>query len=225
MKSIQGYAMLTVAAAIIAMYGASALPSMAAGSPVVVTNTTPIPTVVNNTTANAVPTKITNTSGSPVPVGGNVAVTNSVANPVGVQISNTKVPTSDVNKPVHTPFSKRFDVTFSNGSGSANLTVPAGKLLVITYVSCNVDTYPGAHTLVDLATVYANLEVESHLPAYDQGVLLGQEVFCTSEKMTVYADPSSTVTVSFLDSDTTHAGDAILGIYGYLVDANAASFE
>jgi hypothetical protein len=205
---------LSIATAIIATYGVSALPSMAAGTPVVVTNTTPVPTTVGNTTANPVPTKITNTTA--VPVAGSVAVTNSTANPV---------PTVNVNKPAHTPFSKRFDVTFSSGSGSATFTVPAGKLLVITYVSCDVGTTPGAHILVDLATYLNGAEVESHLPAYDQGVLLGQEVFTESEKMTVYADPNSTVTIAFLDSDSAHSGGSIVGIYGYLVDATAASFE
>jgi len=215
MPIVKKYRQLTIASAIIATYGASAIPSMATGTPVIVTNTP----------STAIPAVITNASGNPVPVGGNVAVTNTPSNPVAVQITNTKVPTSDVNKPVHTPFSKRLDITFANGSGSGTFTVPVGKLLVITYMSADVGTFPGAHVLFDLATTYAGSEVESHLPSADQGVILGQQVFCASEKMTVYADPNSTVTIAFLDSDSAHSGGAIVGVYGYLVDSTAASFE
>ena len=225
MQTGKHIAQISVAAAIFATYAASAIPSMASGTPVVVTNTasSPIPTTITNSAATPVNVKVVNTATATVT--GSVGVTNTTANPVGVQISNTKVSTSDVNKPVHTPFSKRFDVTFTSGSGSANFTVPAGKLLVITYMSCDIGANPGAHVLIDLATYLSGAEVESHLPAADQGVILGQEVFCASEKMTVYADPGSTVTAAFLDSDSTHSGGAIVGIYGYLVDATAASFE
>ena len=145
----------------------------------------------------------------------NVRIVNPVTNPGHV---------SDINKPVHTPFSKRFDISFSSGSGSGSFTVPAGKLLVITYVSSDVGTAPGGTALFDLATVYAGAEVESHLPLLNNGVLLGQQVYSSSERTTIYADPGSTVTVAFLSSST-GSGGAIVGIYGYLVDASAASFE
>jgi len=132
---------------------------------------------------------------------------------------------SDLNKPAHKPFSKRLDITFGGGAGNGTFVVPAGKLLVITYVSTNVGVFTGANALCDLATTYAGSEVESHLPLSNNGVILGQQVYSSSSPMTVYADPGSTVTLAFLDSDSAHSGGAIVGVYGYLVDATAPSFE
>ena len=151
---------------------------------------------------------------SPAVAPSNVRIVNPVTSPAHV---------SDVNKPVHTPFSKRFDISFSSGAGNATMVVPAGKLLVITYVSADVGTTTGGTALFDLATIYGGNEVESHLPLFSNGVILGQQVYSSSDRTTVYADPGSTVTVAFLSSGS--SGGAIVGIYGYLVDANAASFE
>ena len=50
-------------------------------------------------------------------------------------------------------------------------------------------------------------------------MILGQDVFSASAPMTVYADPSSTVTFAALDSDTAGAGGLIVGLYGYLENA------
>jgi hypothetical protein len=129
-----------------------------------------------------------------------------------------------VNKPAHIPFSQRVDFTFTGGGAQASFQVPSGQRLVITYISADVETATGAHVYTDFATTNGS-EVEAHIPVQDQGVFAGSEIFDMSEKTEIFADPGSLVSILVVDSDSTHGGGGIIGIYGYLVSASAASFE
>jgi hypothetical protein len=145
-----------------------------------------------------------------------VRPSHSAGGAVPVQITGT-ASTSDVDNPARQPFAHRFDITMTNGASNGTFTVPAGKRLVITYISSDAGVKPGAKVLLDLATIVNGAEVESHLPAIDQGVILGQEVYSSSDMMDVTADPGTTVTFAALDSDSTASGGLIVGIYGYLI--------
>lgn len=241
--STKKYAVAAGITAFIAIYAAGSSPALAADTPVKVTNTTanPVPTTVTNSAANPVQTVITNSPANlintkvwntlNVKVGNTAAapviaqVTNTTANPVGVQVSNTKLPVSDVNKPAHVPFSKRLDIVFSSGFGSQTIAVPAGKRLVIKYISADGGVTPGAHILFDVAVVNQGEEVEAHLPMISQGQILGQEVYSMSEQTLMFADAGSNVTIACLDSDSTKGGGLIVGVFGYLIDASAPSYE
>ena len=139
--------------------------------------------------------------------------------PITVSIANTPLATTDTTLSGRTPFSKRLDLNFVSGSASGTVVVPAGKRLVLTYVSTDVGVKVGASVLLDLATVNGGAEVEAHLPAVPQGVILGEDSFAASDPVTVYADPGSTVTFAALDTDTAGSGGLIVGLYGYLENA------
>ena len=115
------------------------------------------------------------------------------------------------------PFSIRLDIVFSSGFGSGTFTVPAGRRLVIDYISADAGVAPGGNVLFDVATYLNGAEVESHPPMTSQGVILGQQVYAASAPVKIYADPGSTVTIAFLSSAASGSGGAIVGVYGHLV--------
>ena len=86
--------------------------------------------------------------------------------PIPVSVANTPLATTDTTVAGRTPFSTRMDLTFVNGSASGTVTVPAGKRLVLTYVSADAGVKVGAHVLLDLATVSGGAEVEAHSPQF-----------------------------------------------------------
>ena len=116
------------------------------------------------------------------------------------------------------PFSQRLDVTVSNGFGSGTFTVPAGVRLVIDYISADIGVPVGGNVLFDVATYLNGNEVESHLPVFANGVILGQQVFSVSSPVRIYADPNSTVTIALLASGS-GSGGSIVGVYGHFVPA------
>lgn len=117
------------------------------------------------------------------------------------------------------PFSKRLDIAVSNGFGSGTFTVPAGVRLVIDYISADLACAPGGSMLFDVATYLNGEEVESHLPVFNNGVILGQQVYSVSAQTHIYADPNTVVTIALLSS-TTGSGGSITGVYGHYVPVN-----
>jgi len=117
------------------------------------------------------------------------------------------------------PFSQRLDITFSNGFGSGTFTVPAGQRLVIDYISADIGVALGGNVLFDVATYLNGAEVESHLPVFANGVILGQQVFSVSSPTRIYADPLSVVTIAMLGPNG-GGGGSIVGVYGHLVPVN-----
>ncbi len=117
------------------------------------------------------------------------------------------------------PFSQRLDIVLSSGFGNGTFTVPAGVRLVIDYISADIGCAIGGNVLFDVATYLNGAEVESHLPVFPNGVVLGQQVYSVSSPVRIYADPNSTVTIALLGPNTGSAG-SIVGIYGHLVPVN-----
>ena len=117
------------------------------------------------------------------------------------------------------PFSQRLDIVLSSGFGSGTFTVPAGSRLVIDYISADIGCAVGGSVLFDVATYLNGAEVESHLPVFPNGVILGQQVFSVSSPTHIYADPGSVVTIALLGPTTGSAG-SIVGVYGHLVPVN-----
>ena len=117
------------------------------------------------------------------------------------------------------PFSQRLDIVLSSGFGSGTFTVPVGVRLVIDYISADLACAPGGSMLFDVATYLNGAEVESHLPLFNNGVVLGQQVFSVSSMTRIYADPNTTVTIALLGPSSGSAG-SIVGVYGHFVPAN-----
>jgi hypothetical protein len=117
------------------------------------------------------------------------------------------------------PFSQRLDIVLSSGFGSGSFQVPAGVRLVIDYISADIGCAVGGSVLFDVASYLNGNEVESHLPVFPNGVILGQQVFSVSSTTHIYADPNSMVTIALLGPSTGSAG-SIVGVYGHLVPVN-----
>jgi hypothetical protein len=114
------------------------------------------------------------------------------------------------------PFSQRLDMTCSGNYVASTIAVPAGMRLVVDYVSADVETLPiGSVVLFDVATINNGTEVEAHLPLQHVGTIFGQSNYALSAPMKVFADPSSTLTVSMLTSGTSCGGT--IGVYGHYV--------
>jgi hypothetical protein len=114
------------------------------------------------------------------------------------------------------PFSQRLDIVLTNGFGSGTFTVPAGVRLVIDYISADIGCAPGGNVLFDVATYLNGSEVESHLPVFNNGVILGQQVYSVSAQTRIYADPNSVVTIALL-GPSSGGGGSITGVYGHYV--------
>ena len=61
--------------------------------------------------------------------------------------------------------------------------------------------------------------MESHLPLFPNGVILGQQVWSVSSPTRIYADAGSTVTIALLGSGA-GSGGSIVGVYGHFVPMN-----
>ena len=114
------------------------------------------------------------------------------------------------------PFSQRLDIVMTSGYGSGTFTVPAGVRLVIDYISADIGCAVGGNVLFDVATYLNGAEVESHLPVFNNGVILGQQVYSVSAQTRIYADPNSTVTIALL-GPSSGGGGSITGVYGHYV--------
>ena len=114
------------------------------------------------------------------------------------------------------PFSQRLDIVLTGGFGNGTFTVPAGMRLVIDYISADVGCAVNGNVLFDVATYLNGNEVESHLPVFNNGVILGQQIYSVSNQTHIYADPLSTVTIAIL-GPSTGGGGAIVGVYGHFV--------
>ena len=117
------------------------------------------------------------------------------------------------------PFSQRLDITMTSGYGSGSFTVPAGVRLVIDYISADLGCAPGGNMLFDVATYLNGAEVETHLPVFNNGVILGQQVYSVSSMTHIYADPNTVVTIALL-GPSSGGGGSIAGVYGHLVPVN-----
>ena len=117
------------------------------------------------------------------------------------------------------PFSQRLDIAMNSGFGNGTFTVPAGVRLVIDYISADIGCAVGGNVLFDVATYLNGAEVESHLPVFNNGVILGQQVYSVSAPTRIYADPGSTVTIALL-GPSSGGGGSIVGVYGHYVPAN-----
>lgn len=117
------------------------------------------------------------------------------------------------------PFSQRLDITMSGGYGIGTFTVPSGMRLVIDYISADIGCAPGGSVLFDVATYLNGAEVESHLPVFNNGVILGQQVYSVSATTHIYADPNTVVSIALL-GPTSGSGGSITGIYGHFVPVN-----
>lgn len=136
---------------------------------------------------------------------------------VPVQVTGT-VGTVRLDDPDGQPFGIRIDANLPGGYSAQNFTVPAGKRLVIDYISGETGAPSGAHVDLIVATYINGQECELHLPMIAQGIFSGRDTFTTSNAVKIYADSGSTVTLSGSANSTTAGSFMTISIYGHYIN-------
>jgi hypothetical protein len=180
-----------------------------------------------------------NVVNTPLPVQGTVNVGNfpasstvsgsvSITGTPNVKVTNTRsapVLTRDVDNPALQPFQNSQVISTPAGllGGDGTFTVPAGKRLVIEFLSFQ-GSWPAGQATTRLFIGVCNsgggqCQTEFFLPAISQGPDFGgNSLFAASSPMRLYADPGTDVTVSVRRNATAGTGLAVVAISGYLVD-------
>lgn len=176
--------------------------------------------VVKNTTTNPVPVKAVGTT--------IVSVNNPATAPVWVRATNpatAPVWVRDVDG-ARQPFQAQYDFEINEGSygwgGLAALTVPARKRLVLEYVSFRL-TIPQGQNPQDGPTIEVTnggkfVQYWLEPPTY-AGTLGGSTyVYVSSQPVTLYGDPGTTIGVGAGRSALTGTARVRVSLSGYLVN-------
>jgi hypothetical protein len=140
-----------------------------------------------------------------------VLITNKANNPVFIK---------DVDLAARQPFQwdKTVDFDPSQLGGSASFTVPAGKRLVIEFVSGDIFVTKGKIVTFGVNTTVNGTATAHHLLLTPQGGSGGYiESYLASQSLRLYADSNTTVT---LGVNSTEGGDTkgFFTVSGYLVN-------
>jgi hypothetical protein len=241
--TVFGFSVLVVGLLIAASPVSQAVPS---DKDVRVINTTsePVPTSAQGTTTIAGSVSVVNPITGSVsvtnPITGSVSITNpitgsvSVTNPITGSVSITNVPTVHINNTAASavpvvnindfqPFQTSVGAT-EIGTNVTTLpvtTVPAGKRLVIEFVSMSGQVPPGEHVeLFQLNTIAGPVGGATHdfLVNPQPDAVIGDALFRTSEAVKIYANPGSQVSALIRRNSTAGTAFYAVTISGYLVD-------
>ena len=166
---------------------------------------------------NAQPVTIENTGDRPIPVTGSITIPNRVAT-----CPDERCPGSTLNANDRNAFQKRVQFSISPGQpiGGVNVTVPAGKRLVIEFVAAQqilpqLFQQPGG---IFLHTVLNGQDGSFPLLLTKQATVAGTDltVWTTAQQMRVYADEGFRIEAG----RTPQGGQAEVevSVSGYLVD-------
>lgn len=140
-----------------------------------------------------------------------------------VRIMNTfsqPVPVSDVDNPARQPFQQLFNFSFDHtqGTNGQSFVVPAGKRLVIEFVSAAIALEMGLVVDAVVTTTVGGIAGGHHLIPTSMGPAWGFPLsYLISKDIRVYADPGTTVGFSITDNLTGNGG-AWGTISGYLIN-------
>jgi len=120
----------------------------------------------------------------------------------------------DIDNPARQPFQRQLGFEVTEFGGFSSFTVPAGKRLVIEYVSAS-GVVPSGDSMQYLVVTG---EVQNFIPVAQQASAPGV-VFCVAGLQTrLYAEPGTSVTLGALRTGSTGTSSANISISGYLVD-------
>lgn len=158
--------------------------------------------------------KVVNTSAEAVPVTVNgtptVQVGNSSANPVLIRNIDTAA-----RQPYHATISAPF-VAGNDVAGSASsLVVPAGKRLVIKYVSADADVPVGQVVVGTFLAGRPELDYVFVLSRQASGNGF-DEIYAAAQPMEIWLDPGDLIDMIFVRNGTLGTGNARVTISGYL---------
>jgi hypothetical protein len=186
---------------------------------------------VNATPTQAGPTVsgTVNIGNTPLPITGNTTVSGTVNignTPLPVALPDTPLTVKDADNPARQPWQHRFNLPVFTGTVVTCDTadVPAGKMLVIEYVSANEDLLPDAiMTHLDVITTQGGTRVRHFFTPSGTGRELAgtARAFVVSQSTRLYSEAgtASVEVCAQIGTDfQSSSGDAQAGLSGYLVD-------
>jgi hypothetical protein len=96
--------------------------------------------------------------------------------------------------------------------------VPAGKRLVIENVFAHMRVLAGAFVTMSVRTTVGGNTAGAEILMAPQGTFGRESHFAGNQNMRLYADPNTSVTISYARSVTDATGKLTFGFSGYLVD-------
>jgi hypothetical protein len=150
--------------------------------------------------------------------------------PSNVIVVNTPLPVREVDKPANQPFQAIITLHIDQNvtSDTAFFTVPAGKRLVIEFVSVFGSAGDGNKMTASFSTtVILNngsgpvVTAEHRLVMFEQGQINDPVNFAAAQSMRVYADPATDVNVIIARTNpppVDTSASATITISGYLID-------
>ncbi|KRA29873.1 MULTISPECIES: hypothetical protein [unclassified Nocardioides] len=166
---------------------------------------------------------VANDSAHPVPVSGSVAVNNTGANPVPVT-GNVGVSGSVAVADNREPFEKRVDLADAGGSvDTGNFQVPAGKRLVVEFISASVNVPSGQTPLLSANAGTGALGFP--IPVQLQGVGNGNAFYEGATPVLDFAAPGSFYSITLerqlpAGGQVTGDGGGYVYLSGYLIPAS-----
>jgi hypothetical protein len=140
--------------------------------------------------------------------------------PVHIMNSSSQpIPVSDIDNPARQPIQQLFNFSFdpTQGTNGQSFVVPAGKRLVIEYVSAAIALEMGLIVDAVVTTTVNGIEGGHHLIPTSMGPAWGFPLsYLISKEIRVYADPGTKVQFSITDNLTGNGG-AWGTISGYLI--------
>ena len=99
--------------------------------------------------------------------------------------------------------------------------MPAGQRAVIEFATCfaNFGAFGGTDPTLSITTTVGSDAADHFLPLVPLGSDLRR--FGAAQQMTIYADPGTTVTVTFTATNTAFGGALNVSVSGYLEDGPA----
>jgi hypothetical protein len=172
---------------------------------------------------------VVNTPAQPVPT--SAQGTTAVAGIVGIDPSNNTVQLNstapllvrDVDNPASQPFQKTTS-TVQSGTNVSTLTlatVPAGKRLVIEFISASGQVPLGQHVeswgVLTVAPPTGGAQHELLVTAQPPAVI-GDALFRTSQQVRLYADPGTSVQTIIRRNSGAGSATFLMTVSGHLVD-------
>jgi hypothetical protein len=97
-------------------------------------------------------------------------------------------------------------------------TVPAGKRLVIENVFAHMRVLAGAFVIMSVRTTVGGNSAGAEVLLAPQGTFGRESHFAGNQNIRLYADPNTSVTISYARSVADTTGKLTFGFSGYLVD-------
>jgi len=147
-----------------------------------------------------------------------------VVNSPSVQINNQRTNPAwvrDAAEPVLQAYQEGFELQLPDGTQGENggFNVPAGKRLVIDYVSASGFAPAGQHMIFSVFTNVNSVLAKKHFIAASQQSEFGASaMFTASQETRIYADPGTLVMVRAERDGATGAARAFITVSAHLVD-------